>query len=207
MPDHDPWTASAPQTVIRLSTSATRAKIILGTALLLFFGGSAAYGAISGDLVGVGQVAGRIISGCIAVLFLGLGGLMAATLPATLRSRWFTVDGWGIRYADPKGRSWECAWTELGQIRVETAFRPTQMGRRGRVRLILRPATPGFAERHTSMSVFAGRFGASPGEFGMPLGPDVSVARQLDAAIRGVGAPCYAGMINTGMVIGPGGYI
>lgn len=206
MPADDPWPAPAPKTVIPLSTSATRAKIILGTALLLFFGGAAAYGAISGDLVGVGQVAGRIISGCIAVLFLGLGGLMA-TLPTTVRSRWFTVDGWGIRYADPKGRGWECAWTELGRIRVETAFRPTRVGRRGRVRSILRPATPGFAERHPSLSGYAGRFGASAGEFGMPLGPDVSVAQQRDAAIRGVGAPCYAGMINTGMVIGPGGYV
>ncbi|GAB3913812.1 hypothetical protein GCM10027613_06080 [Microlunatus endophyticus] len=41
----------------------------------------------------------------------------------------------------------------------------------------------------------------------MPLGPDVSIAEQLDSAIRGAGVGCYGGLVDTGMVIGPGGYV
>lgn len=193
--------------VINLSSTSTRIKIIFGTAVLLLFGGLAAYGAISGHIEGESPVVGRVISGCIALLFLGLGIPMLISMPTMLRARSFVVDGQGIQYQDRKGRSWACQWSELDQLRVETAYRPTRTGGRGRVRLIMRPSDTGFGQRHTSMSRFAGHFGAAAGEYGMPLGPDISIAERLDSAIRGTGVRCYAGLIDTGVVIGPGGYV
>jgi len=71
----------------------------------------------------------------------------------------------------------------------------------------MKPTDPGFGQRHPSMSRFAGHFGAGVGEYGMPLGPNVSIAQQLDSAIRGTGVRCYRGLIDTGMIIGPGGYV
>jgi len=123
-------TASGPQgpgpggpVVVNLSTIGTRLKIIFGTALVLFFGGLAAYGAISGHIEGAGPVAGRIISSCIALLFLGLGIPMLIAMPTSLRARSFVVDRQGITYQDRKGRAWACGWSELDQLRVETAYR------------------------------------------------------------------------------------
>lgn len=191
---------------VRLSTPATQTKIILGTALLLLFGGVAAYGAITGDLEVENPVAGRIIAGCIALLFLGFGVPTALMLPAALRPRAIVVDPSGIQYVDPGGRAWACDWSELSRLRVETASRPTRTGIRSSVRLILRPAAPGFTYRHPSVSAFAARDGAGPGEFSMQLGPDLDIARQLDAALRAAGAPCYSGLTGTDVIIGPGGY-
>lgn len=180
--------------------------IILGAALLLGAGGLAAYGAIGNHIEGAGPVAGRIIAGCIAVFFLGLGALFLTSLPAATRSRSFVIDAEGIRYQDRKPRSWACSWSELDQVRVETAHRQTRSGSVARGRLIMKPTDPGFGQRHPSMSRFAGHYGAKPGEYGMPLGPDESITDQLDSAIRGTGVRCYAGLIDTGMIIGFGGY-
>lgn len=207
LPSGPPTASSGQPVVVELSTAGTRLTIIFGTALLLLFGGFAAYGAISGNIDSDNAVAGRIIASCIALLFLGLGVPMLISMPTMLRSRSFVVDGQGLQYQDRKGRAWACRWSEFDQLRLETAYRPTRTGSRGRVRLIMKPSDPGFAQRHPSMATFGGHFGAGAGEYGMPLGPNVAIAQQLDAAIRSTGVRCYGGLVDTGVIIGPGGYV
>ncbi|QDP96718.1 hypothetical protein FOE78_13090 [Microlunatus elymi] len=68
------------------------------------------------------------------------------------------------------------------------------IGRRGPIRLIMVPVDDGFGSRHPSMKAFAGRFGAEPGAYGMPLGPNYPIARKLDAALRAAAAPGYPGL-------------
>ncbi|GAB3913814.1 hypothetical protein GCM10011575_19290 [Microlunatus endophyticus] len=203
----DPPPAGGQPVVVELSTIDSRIMIIFGGALFLGLGGLAAYGAISGHIEGEDPGTERIISGCIAVFFLGFAALILASLPTAMRDRSFAIDVRGIRYQDRKRRSWACEWSEFDELRLETAERATRSGNTiPRVRLIMKPTDPGFGAKHPTMSRFAGHYGAKAGEYGMPLGPDLSIADQLDEAIRGTGARCYTGKIYTGMIYGLGGY-
>jgi len=193
--------------VVELSTVRSRIMIILGAVLMLGLGGFAAYGAISGHIEGDDPHAERIIAGCIAAFFLGFAGLFLASLPTAMRDRSFVIDAEGIQYRDKPRRSWACRWSELDELRLETAERQTRSGNTiPRVRMIMKPSDAGFRTRHRRVARFAGLYGAKAGEYGLPLGPDFSIADQLDAAIRGTGAQCYKGMIYTGIVSGLGSY-
>ena len=192
--------------VVDLNPPRTKASLVFGTLLLLVLGAGGLYGAFTGD-VQPSTTGTRVAAGIIGGIFFLIGLLMATTLRTTTRDRSLVIEPGGIRYVDPRGRHWAAAWNELAVVQLVTMQKASRVRTSTASRLILVPSDPGFGARHPTMSTFAGRWGAPPNGFGMPLGTVGGVPAQVDQGLRMYAGPRYQGADNRGVQWGFKGYV
>ncbi|GAA4204789.1 hypothetical protein [Actinocatenispora rupis] len=169
-------------------------------------GGVAVVSSIIG-LASGGPVGGQLVGGAIGTVFLGIGVLPLIMYRRLTRPRRVIIDGYGVRWDDPKGAPWLMPWGDLAAVAVSTATKVSGVGsglitRRTLVRIDLYPRDASVYHRHPEMRHLWGVGGVRNG-YRLPLGPRGAYVPPLDAGLRTFGpAGVYRGVVDEGIALG-----
>jgi hypothetical protein len=166
---------------------------------------------------------GRLNAGAIGAFIFGAVLLILGLIPVVNANRYFRprrliIEQAGIRWDDPKGRSWAVPWHELAAISISLhqkaegpeislsgalagAAVDKTLGKVVRVRLDLFPADPGVRGRHPEME-HLWEFHKLVNGYRQPLGSHADVIWQIERAIGHVQPRVYRGVQRTRGMLG-----
>jgi hypothetical protein len=203
-------------TVIDVGTAEGR-RAGIAAALLILLG----LGAIILGLVEAAN--GRMNAGAVGALIFGAVLLTVGLIPAINSKRFFRprrliIEPAGIRWDDPKGKSWAMPWYDLAAVSIslhEKAEGPEislsgalagaavdkTLGKVVRVRLDLFPADQWVRSRHPEME-HLWEFYKLKGGYRQPLGSHANVIQQVEWAVSHFQPRVYRGVQRTKGMLG-----
>jgi hypothetical protein len=212
------WAAAPPgqPAVIDVGTAEGR-RAAIAAALLILLG----LGALTLGFVEAAN--GRMNAGAVGVLIFGAILLILGFIPVINSKRYFRprrliIEQAGIRWDDPKGKSWAMPWHELAAVSIslhEKAEGPEisltgaladaavdkTLGKVVRVRLDLFPANPGIRGRHPEME-HLWEFHKLRNGYRQPLGSHANIIRQIERAVGQYQPRVYRGVQRTKGMLG-----
>jgi len=202
--------------VIDIGSAESRRAGIAAALLILLAVGALALGLVE-------AANGRMNGATIGVLIFGGVLLIVGLIPIFRATRYFRprrliIEQAGIRWDDPKGKSWAVPWPELAAVSIslhEKAEAPDftvsgvlagaavdkTLGKVVRVRLDLYPADAWVRSRHPEMAHLWEAYGLSGG-YRQPLGSHANVVDQIGGALSRFQPGLYRGVQRTRGVLG-----
>ncbi len=188
-----------------LELGATKKGMMLAAALFTIGMGllgvvSAVTGAVHG---GVGVRVGAGVFGGF-LLLIGIPVLLAFKLLS--RSRQLVVEQRGIRYVDPRGKSFAFEWPELATVAISRTKQRVVPGTRlsrpaVMVRLDLTPADAGVRTRRPELE-HLWEFHRAKNAYRLPLGDSPELIAPIDEAMRRLQPSRYLGVQDEGFAVG-----
>ena len=195
-----PQIATDPE-VIELIKVRGKVVVVLGTAILLFFGIIAIRGVIVGAIEPL-TVGTRIIGSIIGLFFTGLGLLFLSRWPQLLfGNRALIVGSAGIALRDRFGPTFSVAWTDIASIRLTHGFKTTRAGQRVLVRLDWWPTQDPGVNLPRGLAKIWHR-PTTPDRFRLPLGPNAFLIEPVDQALRRFAGGRYRPVEDSGSIPG-----
>jgi hypothetical protein len=211
-----PAAPPGPPTVIDVGTAEGRRAGIAAALLILLGLGALILGFVE-------AASGRMNAGAIGVLIFGALLLILGLIPVINSKRYFRprrliIEPAGIRWDDPKGKSWAMPWYELAAVSIslhEKAEGPEisvsgalagaavdkTLGKVVRVRLDLFPVDPRVRGRHPEMEHLWEFYKLKNG-YRQALGSHASIIQQIEWAVSHYQPRVYRGVQRTKGMLG-----